>query len=62
MEFLKLYEGYMEESLTNKVDMADKRFRGGRYKEKNTSNSNNIVEEEIIINSNNVADISSKVQ
>lgn len=51
---------YTEESFTNEVDIATKISIGGRGKEKFT-NSSNIVEEEII-NSNNVADFSSKIQ
>lgn len=55
-------EGYIEESFTNKVDIADKIFRGGSDKEKSANNSNIIVEEETTINSNNVADFSGTVQ
>lgn len=58
-------EGYIEESLTNKVDIANKIFRGEGEGDKdkfiNTNNSNNIIEEEII-NSNNLADFSGKIQ
>lgn len=41
------------------VDTADKIFREGRDKEKS---ADNIVDEEITINSNNVADCSGKVR
>lgn len=55
-------EGYIEESFTNKVDIADKIFRGGRDEEKSANNSNIITEEEITINSNNVSNFLGKVQ
>lgn len=35
-------ERYIEESFTNKANVEDKIFRGGRVKEKSANNSNNM--------------------